>query len=123
MNLKKRYCGIDIFKIVCAFLVVTIHISPWEMFGEIIHFYMVDVCARIAVPFFFASTGFFLFAKISFREGRIEKTKENRYVLLAFLKRIVILYMLWSMIYLAWILPYYFSIGYGGISAIKDYIM
>lgn len=61
---KKEFAGIDFAKIIAAFLVAAIHIPPLadisagasELFSQVI--------CRIAVPFFFLCSGFFLGEKI-----------------------------------------------------------
>ena len=57
---KEGYVGIDIARIVAAFLVVAIHTSPLSSFSETGDFVLTRVVARLAVPFFFMSSGFFL---------------------------------------------------------------
>ncbi len=65
MNVKKRNNSIDLFRYVCAVLVVIIHTEPfytgeWAGLG----IFLKEFLARIAVPFFFAVSGYFLFLKI-----------------------------------------------------------
>lgn len=57
---KEGYVGIDIARIVAAFLVVAIHTSPLSSFSETGDFVLTRVVARLAVPFFFMTSGFFL---------------------------------------------------------------
>lgn len=65
---KKYYPFIDIMKFVCAILVTTIHIDPVSSYSSAVasnvYFAIKQYLARIAVPFFFAAAGFFLFQKI-----------------------------------------------------------
>ena len=64
----KNYNGIDLIKFVCAILVFTIHIPPFQ--GEVsglakyVNFGLQHFVCRIAVPFYFISSGFFLFRKM-----------------------------------------------------------
>lgn len=60
MDTKKNYGGLDIFKIVAAFLVVAIHTSPLESFDATADFFLTRELARLAVPFFFMVTGHFV---------------------------------------------------------------
>lgn len=68
----KNYNGIDVAKFLCSFLVVAIHISPLNspMDGELssasvlINDVFQLILCRIAVPFFFVCSGFFLFHKM-----------------------------------------------------------
>lgn len=115
---------IDICKMICALLVVSIHIRPFESFSKTLNFLEGDIIARVAVPFFYASASFFLFEKIIFSEkGKIVKCQENNSILLKYLSRIILLYIIWSGIYLFWQIPYWNSIGWTGVGAIIDYIV
>ncbi len=64
-----QYNAIDIFKFICAILVCTIHLTPFPYnafkYSESINFYFSNCIARIAVPFYFTTAGFFLFKKTS----------------------------------------------------------
>ena len=60
---KREYHGIDIGKFLCAVLVIAIHTQPfvnnlWLDRGA-------GIITRLAVPFFFVSTGFLLFENAS----------------------------------------------------------
>lgn len=52
--------GPDLFRIPAALLVVSIHTSPLASFGGEADFILTRIFARIAVPFFFMATGYFL---------------------------------------------------------------
>lgn len=62
---SRNYTGIDIFRIVAAFLIVAIHTSPLSSFSETGDFILTRIIARIAVPFFFMTSGFFLISRYS----------------------------------------------------------
>ena len=57
---KCGYPGIDRFRMAAALLVICIHTAPLASFSEPWDFAL-KTLARLAVPFFFAATGFFLF--------------------------------------------------------------
>lgn len=63
MEQKKEYAAVDIFKMICAILVMLIHTKPFE------NIFWVDAAigmvTRFAVPFFFTVSGYFLFKKVS----------------------------------------------------------
>lgn len=67
--IKKRCNSIDIFRYVCAVLVVIIHTEPFYT-GEysVVGVFLKDYLARIAVPFFFVVSGYFFFLKIDSRK-------------------------------------------------------
>lgn len=60
MNQKETYSGIDCFRFWAALLIIAIHTSPLAMFGSMGDFILTRVAARVAVPFFFMTSGFFL---------------------------------------------------------------
>lgn len=60
--------GIDLIKFFCALLVFIIHVPPFRGnisgVGQTINFYLQHYLGRIAVPFYFVCSGFFLFRKM-----------------------------------------------------------
>ena len=80
------YRFIDIFKIFCSFLIVGIHSEPFAEFGILDSAF--GMLTRIAVPFFFVSSSFFLFKK-EFSWKRIGN----------YCKRMLMLYVVYSIIY------------------------
>ena len=44
--------NLDICKIIGAFLIVAIHCRPLTSLSDLMDFYLVDIVARLAVPFF-----------------------------------------------------------------------
>lgn len=59
MHKKKEYPGIDYFRLIAALLVIAIHTSPLTSYHETADFILTRIIARIAVPFFIMTTGFF----------------------------------------------------------------
>ena len=49
----KYYNGIDIARVIAAFLVICIHTDPLMSYSESGNYFLVSVVARLAVPFFF----------------------------------------------------------------------
>lgn len=64
ISTKQRNNSIDIFRYICAVLVVIIHTEPFYT-GEFqaLGIFLKHILARIAVPFFFAVSGYFFFSK------------------------------------------------------------
>lgn len=89
MSNGKEYSGIDLFRIIAAVLVVVIHTSPFEIFGDTVDFLSARVAARIAVPFFFMTSGFFLERGIRSRQER----------LLEFTRAVIRLYLIAMVLY------------------------
>lgn len=90
---RKEYAGIDYFRLIAAFLVVAIHTSPLAGLNETADFVLTRVLARVAVPFFFMVSGFFLLSKT-------EAEKLNFYGLAVLLKKTAFLYGIAILLYL-----------------------
>lgn len=56
-----NFVRIDRFRIAAAILVVVIHTSPLITYSETADVLLAGILARVAVPFFFMATGFFLY--------------------------------------------------------------
>ncbi len=70
----KRMDSLDWFRLPAALLVTAIHTSPLSSFSPQADFWLTRVLARIAVPFFFMVSGFFLpdsFAKLRKQEKKL----------------------------------------------------
>lgn len=94
-NKIEEYNAIDVTKFICSILVVAIHVSPLG-FGDnmgLANYVIQQYIARIAVPFFFIASGFFLYKKSAYENFDINITKNYALKLLR-------LYIIWSIIYL-----------------------
>lgn len=60
---KKNYPFIDIMRIISSLLVIGIHTFPFLQINPSLDFFMTRILGRIAVPFFFMTTAFFLFSE------------------------------------------------------------
>lgn len=85
---KDEWIAIDYFRLVCVLLIVSIHLPVFISVDGVLSHYFNHVVCRIAVPFFFISAGFFVADKINTNAA-------YRYV-----KRILLLYVLYTVIYL-----------------------
>ncbi len=72
MTKNKSYTGIDYFRFVAALLVVAIHISPLSAYSETGDFIFTRVIARVAVPFFFMTSGFFLISRYNYNNDKLK---------------------------------------------------
>lgn len=90
---KKEYAGIDYFRMIAAFLVIANHTSPLTDIGGTADFILTRIIARVAVPFFFMASGFFLYSKM--QDG-----KQNFNKLQAFIKKSAVLYSIAILFYL-----------------------
>ena len=90
MNNNKSYTGIDCFRLIAAYLIVAIHTSPLASVSAQGDFILTRIIARIGVPFFFMTSGFFLISRYS-RDGQ---------KLLSFVKKTVSIYALAILMYI-----------------------
>ena len=63
-NIKGRYPSIDIFRYVCAVLVIAIHTRPFNEINTTLSYLASDVIPRIGVPFFFITSGYFYIRRL-----------------------------------------------------------
>lgn len=105
-NIQHNYC-IDLFKLIMAVFVVAIHsqlsLSMGAVFGRVL-----DFIFSLAVPYFFIVSGYFLFRKIDLRALKLSECKDR---ISLYLKRIMKMYVIWTLIYLP--LTIYGEISYG----------
>ena len=75
------YTGIDYFRVIAAFLVITIHTSPLADINGQADFMLTRILARIAVPFFFMTSGFFLITRYHYNADRLKRFIRNTAVI------------------------------------------
>lgn len=80
---SKRYATLDIFRLFSSFLIVAIHTSPLLSFSNTSDFIFTRIIARLAVPYFFMVTGYFLY---------LHREISNKQLRIAFSKKIGIIY-------------------------------
>lgn len=90
-----QYPGLDIMKFICAVLIMISHLGPFESFSRTLNYWAVNLSFRFAVPFFFLCSGYFF-------RGNVFWGKR----LTDWLKRNMMLYSLWTAVYIAFALPY-----------------
>lgn len=73
MGKYKNYTGIDFFRLIAAILIITIHTSPLASFSVTGDFILTRIVARVAVPFFFMTSGFFLISRYSRDNDKLKK--------------------------------------------------
>ena len=90
---KGCYQGIDVMKFIMALFVVVLHTHPFVDVNDTLSFLTTDIIGRVSVPFFFAATGFLL-------EKQIGKQKEKREIIALHIRKLLILYCIWTVVYL-----------------------
>ena len=86
---KLHYPWIDRVKYIVSFLVLIIHFRPLSDYNSVIDFSSAHILARIAVPFFFISSGYFIGVNGLSKENVIKSVKKN-----------FKLYLVWTVLYL-----------------------
>lgn len=80
LSSPKNYNGIDLVKFICSILVFMIHVNPFSkaLFSNyaILNYGFQQGICRIAVPFFFVSSGFFLFKKMDLSDLKTDVIKK-----------------------------------------------
>lgn len=87
--MKERNASVDIFRIICAIMVVSIHTGPLAELGHNWWYVTVQILPRIGVPFFFCTMGYYYIASLLRGQCKFWQT----------MKRLLITYGLWSIIY------------------------
>lgn len=91
--MKKRNNLIDILKFIAALMVVGIHSGPLNSFDPLLNNIIFQGIARLAVPFFFGISAYFLYRKMA-----MARKEEKKKVLHTYLKRLGLLYLFWFII-------------------------
>lgn len=89
---KKQYYSIDLMKLVCSLFIVAAHFPPLRSVNHLANDVLFYI-GRLAVPFYFISSGYFLFRKSGY-----DIFDEKIAVKYAFC--IFKLYVIWELIYL-----------------------
>lgn len=112
----KRYNCIDLTKFIMAILVVSLHTEPLTNIPSPTLFTLWDCIARCAVPFFFISSGFLTGCKLT------GDTDSDITVIFRQLKKILKMYLLWSLIYMPLAIYDFWRCGYSVRLAIDTYL-
>ena len=69
MTRLKQFPAIDYFRLIASVFVIAIHTGPLSSYWNAGNFWITRVLGRLAVPFFFMTTGYFL-AQKQWRNGK-----------------------------------------------------
>lgn len=97
-----RSIAIDVAKLIAAFLVVGIHTNLFGECNEQLQLLFTGLLCRMGVPFFAICTGYYLAEKES---------------IMPHWKKLVKLYLIWSIIFLVWLQPNWIDTGYVSMDA------
>jgi len=84
-----RNNAVDIFRYICAILVVSIHAHPLQYINETANYVLIEHISRIAVPFFFIVSGYFY--SLRYYAGKRPFG--------GYMKKLLSVYTLWSAVY------------------------
>jgi Uncharacterized protein conserved in bacteria len=113
VGVSGRFDAIDLMKFLAAILVVCIHANPLSSISKEMNFLLVQSVARLAVPFFFMTSGYLLYSKLKSRSN-------GRSYLIKYLKRIGLLYLLWTLVYMYWDINSFLSVHRSLIHYLQD---
>ena len=116
--MKERNHTADLFKYICAIAVIAIHTSPFSTINEGLDFFVVQILARLAVPFFAVCSGYFALGRL--RDENIS-SPESRGAFLQQWKKLILLYAVWTLLYLFLSIPRWIEIGWFSAWAFVDY--
>ena len=115
---RRKFNSLDICKLLMAFCVVAIHTRPLENCTITIVNDIYESFVRMAVPFFFLSSGFLLAQKFepSFTsQNNIAKVRK-------YLLKIIKMYVVWTVVYLPMAIYRFVSSGIGILKSVLLYI-
>ncbi len=95
MNEAKRYNSIDNFRILSSLMVIAIHSFPFSSYHKIFDNIITLTIFRIAVPFFFIVSGYFLMGPYALKQNYITEHKINKNI-----SSLLSLYLISMIIYL-----------------------
>ena len=103
MKRLHNYDGVDSFRMIAAFLALAAHTYPLSSISADLNYVLIHVFARIVVPFFMMTTGYFLLPKYfeqDKQDEQVEQLKQSREPLYRFIKKIGVLYIGATLLYL-----------------------
>lgn len=118
----KRYHLVDLVKFIFSLFIIMIHLSLFADVSVIANYVFSELLGRLAVPFFFTASGYFFYISLMKDEnGKLLREKKNLEVLKKYFIRILILYIIWSAIYMLWAVPMNYDSSF--FSASVDFIL
>lgn len=115
---KREYPQLDVMKCCMAVLVVAIHTVPLPILPDSFLSQLYERILRLAVPFFFMTTGFLLAKKQQASGGASDSS-----VLLEGCRKTLRLYLIWSVIYLPAAIAGYMNEGTGLAAGAVKYML
>ena len=95
---RKQYGALDLAKFIAAILIIVLHTAPFSSYSEVLSYGLRGIVTVIAVPFFFITSGFLFCTKLNL----LPQEEKPRYFK-AYIKRLAIMYLLWSAVYFVFV--------------------
>ena len=112
--MNDRNYTVDLFKFISSLLIIGIHTNLFVDINDTLNFAFVDIICRLAVPFFAVCSGFFLSKSLAKNEYVAKPVKKQEW-------KLIKLYALWAVLYLAYSIPTWIKSGWMSFGAFKDY--
>ncbi|WP_216696872.1 acyltransferase family protein [Anaerostipes faecalis] len=116
-----RNPAIDLTKYIASLFVIGIHVAPLKNISDFGNFYLENVIFRVAVPFFIVCSGYYLAQKLEFKDNKCLNNSSNSNYIKKYKKKIMVLYIEWSLIYLLFSIPTWLETGWFSIHAFIDW--
>lgn len=113
----KQKSSLDIAKFICALLILIIHTNPFGSYSKALSFGFRNVVCVIAVPFFFATSGYLLMDKLS----TLKTHAERKDYMKKYLMRLLQIYLVWSAVYFPFVVIKWIRKGFS-LALILEYI-
>lgn len=113
----KQKSSLDVAKFLCAILILIIHTDPFGSYSKVLSFGFRNVVCVIAVPFFFATSGYLLAEKL----GSLKTAQEQNGYMAKYLKRLAVIYLAWSAVYFPFVVVKWLRAGFS-IGLVLEYI-
>lgn len=114
--MNDRNYTIDLFKFISSILIIGIHTNLFVDINDTLNFAVVDIICRLAVPFFAVCSGYFLSKSLAKNEYGAKPIKKQEW-------KLIKLYALWTVLYLAYSIPAWIKTGWMSVGAFKDYAL
>ena len=114
--MRNRNDTVDLFKFISSILIIGIHTNLFVDINDTLNFAVVDIICRLAVPFFAVCSGYFLSKSLAKNEYVAKPIKKQEW-------KLIKLYALWAVLYLAYSIPTWIRSGWMSFGAFKDYAL
>lgn len=113
---KGRNKSIDFFKFVFSIFVIGIHTNLFSDLNSVAHFSIVNVFFRLSVPYFVMCTGYFVSKSIAYHKKSLNPLWKQE-------KKLVFIYLFWSLFFLIIGIPQWLNTGWFSLNAINDFFV